>query len=380
MFVAALAPAPESPFVRRMKADLLRLDDRYETQFARRARGKHSLVELDELLAGVRSVLEQIERIPKGARGGELEALRAAARKRLARFEDERVNVARFQTMSGADEAFTRHAYVARTVYLRVARHLSEHPPTHRDLGLLEEMHESLDRARHGMGALTADVGRASASAALDAATVFGERLQAEIAATRAARSDEAPSARARRVAELATAQYTLYETHFSSAGTASSTSRVLSSPRFLARIVGNLTRLAREARGLEETGAVLADLPGRLERYERELDALRKERAEVLLPHLFRALGAAAIERIAAYEQEGRGADTEAQLAALGAVCDALHECRRELIDIGTALGIATADDDSLWAITVRLRRFEEEHAMLRRQRDDFRTACVTT
>jgi hypothetical protein len=348
---------------KKFSEELDTISARYESQFAGMARASRNLDELDSIIAETKSVLSRIESIPDAVRPPDLFELATTARQNVALYERERTLIVEAKRVGPDFELFAQLAASANFVFARYRRHFAGQSRATRDVGLLDEIIENLGAVEQGMADVVARAKSADFKKDLDLVRSSLKMYKDERGEIVKASKEGTPDERASLMANLANAQFAIYQAHF--AGKARATRR----PALLVRVIDRLTAIQKEMRSLEgkgltgQTNAKNIDIvSNQLETYRAELDEVRKARKDTSFADLMGMLGGSANEVFETFRNEYAGKDRKSRdVARLGALCDELGDIRQQMIDLGRAQDSAT-NEANIDVVTGQLTNFEQE------------------
>lgn len=338
---------------------------RYESDFAGQARATRDLAVMDELLNRLRSVVTELEKQPKS--DGATAALEQA-RGRLSMYQTERQAIV--DAKAGGTEAveFARLAAQANFVFARYQRHFAGQSRGTRDLGLLKEMVEELRTIRQRMSVILSVKPNTSYQTDADLVTRVVDQYTDETRQIERAQSEGSPEERASRLADLANAQFAIYDKHFVEK------SRITRRPALLQRVVENLRRIRSSMRELKLSGPTVENnrnnigiVEQALRHNESELAEIRKARQAAPLADIMGMLGGAANDIFEEYRQKFAGKDRRmVDLTTISLLCDQLGEVARQMADM-TRTEKNEMNERNLDIVIERLSAYEEEWRAIR-------------
>ena len=352
---------------KKLAEELDRIAARYESQFAGMPRSSRNLDELDAILAETKSLLQRVESVPQAVRPPDLTELAETARRNVALYERERTLILDAAKVGPAYERFATLATSANFVFARYRRHFAGKSRVTRDLGLLDEMIEDLESIEEGMSEVIKEAKKASGTSELSKDLTLVrttlEMYRGEREQIAKARKDGTPEERASLMAQLANDQFKIYANHF--AGKSRATRR----PALLLRVIDQLGGILGAMRGLQKGGLEgtnnegnIAIVERQLETYKSELEEVRGARKGISFGDLLGMLGTAANEVFDAFRADFAGKDRKTRdLEKLTAMCDELHDVRRQMIEVGRAEPSA-ANDSNIDIVSTQLAAFEQE------------------
>ncbi len=338
---------------------------RYESDFAGQARATRDLAVMDELLNRLRSVVAELEKLAKS--DGVTAALEQA-RGRLSMYQTERQAIV--DAKAGGTEAveFARLAAQANFVFARYQRHFAGQSRGTRDLGLLKEMVEELRTIRQRMSVILSVKPNTSYQTDADLVTRVVDQYTDETRQIERAQSEGSPEERASRLADLANAQFAIYDKHFVEK------SRITRRPALLQRVVENLRRIRSSMRELKLSGPTVENnrnnigiVEQALRHNESELAEIRKARQAAPLADIMGMLGGAANDIFEEYRQKFAGKDRRmVDLTTISLLCDQLGEVARQMADM-TRTEKNEMNERNLDIVIERLSAYEEEWRAIR-------------
>jgi hypothetical protein len=350
-----------------LKTQVDGLSAEYAGRFAGQSRVTRNLGEMDALVGRAQELVQRIEGLPKSAKDDEVSALLDTARSNLQLYRDERKAIADAQSEGPELADFARLATHANGVFARYRRHFAGESRNTRDLGLLAEMIDDLQKIETRMKEVIARSKSASIGQDLDVVrenirlytTERGEIVDSRAAGTLEQQADI--------LAQVANDQFQAYGDHFANK------SRVTRRPQLLQRIIDNLKQVKDRMLGLKKSGLKSENndqnvkiVESNLQMYGKELVEIRKERAAVKLYDLMGNLGSAANDVMEDYRKDFAGKDRKTRdLGALGVLCDRLGEIHRQMIDLGRAEP-NEMNDRNLLIVTDNLVMLENEHVAI--------------
>jgi hypothetical protein len=338
----------------------------YDARFAGQSRITRSLEDINNLTNRLRTLANDLAKLP---RGKERDELATSVKDQVLLFENERKEIMKARSLGPGFEEFSTLRGEANFIFSKYHRHFSGKSRNTRDLGLLAEMIADLEtvervdeRARpraqgparraggpHPRGRQPQDVPR---------------RAREIIEARAMGTDDEQASA----LAEVANAQFNLYEAHF--AGKSRATRR----PELLQRMIDNLTETLERMKALRTKGlrgeyneeehrhrrAEPRHVPQRARR--RSARPARRPRS----PTSRAMLGGAANEVFEAYRKGFAGQDRRTRdLDLLTTICDQLGEIGKQMASLG-AFEPTDQNSKNLQIVTDQRVLFEREYTMI--------------
>ncbi len=311
----------------------------YAARFAGHSRVTRDVGEIEELVRRTKDVVAKLSALP--SRDAKGEELLTSAKDSLATYEVEAVEIKKAKA-SGPDlEEFARLGTAANFVFARYRRHFAGHSRNTRDLGLLAEMVEDLGKIQARMQQIIGkNPGVSGIKDDLELVSNNIELYKKERGEINDARGSGTVDQQADTLAEVANAQFKVYQDHFASK------SRATRRPQLLQRVISNLETTKDRMESLRKAGH-RSDVNARnieiidtnLKLYKTELAEIKKARASVKLADLMGALGGAANEIMEEYRANYAGKARKGRdLDLLSKLCDQLGELARQMTDLGRA------------------------------------------
>lgn len=298
----------------------------YRARFAGQPRATRDVNELRGLITRLNTVISNGKVLAVSTRNPALTSLLDTCQDNLNRYREEEAAILKAQSNPYSVEG-ARLASSANRAFDVYNRHFAGQERATRDPLLLKELIDELKRVRTAM-TVVADKGIETTKQ--DIATVDAQMgvYEQEIVQIERARGEGADSDRASRFAQLANAQFALYNAHF--AGKRRATRR----PELMQRMVTNLETILGEMEAIDkgdassDTNRKNMDIVRQnLDMYRTELTEIRKAREGSSLEDLAGALGGAANDTMALYRDNFAGKDRRTRdLALLGQICDELR------------------------------------------------------
>lgn len=321
----------------KLRAQIGAIDDGYQVQFAGHPRITRDPTLLDRMATDVGRAIEALGALPASP---DRDALLNDARSRLDLYRNEAVAVRDAQ--AGGQDALEAH-YLgewSRFVFHRYRRHFAGQSRATRDLGVLAEMIADLRRIKAEAEALKKRRGDPGLDDTIERVDRNLQLYLDERGEIVSSRGEGTLEQQADVLAAVANDQFALYARHFAGK------SRLSRRPALLQRIIDNLDVIKDRMIVVRDGG--LGDgshtknieiVESRATFYRGELDAIRKVRREASMPDLVGALGTAANELFAEYQEHFAGKDRRTRdVARLTQLCDALEEIGRQMDEIDRA------------------------------------------
>jgi transaldolase len=325
-----------TPQIDALRQQFDEITSEYGVRFAGQARATREVGELDSLIARSKELSAKLQALPEG--DAELEELKKNARENVDLYVAERAKIIEAKNAGPELEEFAALGTTANFVFARYRRHFAGKSRNTRDLGLLDEMIEDLNKvdkrmrdiyAKRKDGGMQEDMQLVSENLTM----YKGERSQ--IAEARGAGNQEQ---QADTLAECANEQFKVYADHF--AGKSRSTRR----PALLQRLISNLRDVKAKMLALKTAGFKsdvnennIKIVNDNLNMYESELAEIKKVRASTKLIDLMGNLGAAANDVMQEYRENFAGQDRSTRdLDRLSKLADQMGEIMRQMSDLG--------------------------------------------
>jgi DNA repair exonuclease SbcCD ATPase subunit len=344
--------------------DLAQARSTYGGRFAGQPRATRPMTRLDELIATVRAVAGEAERMGAAASAAEARRLEAA-------WTEERAAI--LEAQRGGRDAVRASdlAQWLRDSFQRYRRFFAGQARDTRDVGILQEIIEDVERRVGEIDALLLRYTDADLAAAREQATTNLGVYRSELGEIRAARASGVPDQRAARLAGLANAQFQRYRDLFAGK------ERVSRRRRTLELIVATLTEILDEMLEVERLGTTLPNharnvqiVRSNLQAYEAEIQNLRVARSRATRGDRVRGLAEAANAVFDQYRAEfGGHARATRDPARVAAMWELLWPLALEMEDLAR-------DDDAepvgsnLRKVRDNLRLYEREWVLVHEAR----------
>ncbi len=334
----------------------------YDARFAGQSRVTRSLEDLNGILNQLRGLQTELGKLPRSRDRDEVERM---AKESVALMEAERKEILKAKSLGPDFEDFDALRSEANLVFAQYHRHFADRSRTTRDLGLLAEMIDDLERIEEEMQELLPRV-QGPTGPEKDLATVREnmKMYRGERGEIVEARGMGTPDEQASNLAEIANGQFKLYDDHFAGK------SRVTRRPELIQRMIDNLTQVFDRMKTLREQGLRLKYnddnmkvVEESLATYTSELAEIRKARQGTSFGDLQGMLGGAANEVFEEYKKGFAGQDRRTRnLETLSAICDRLSELGRQMALLGRAEP-AELNSRNLQIVTDQRVLFEREY-----------------
>ena len=323
-----------------LRAEVDQITGEYDARFAGHSRVTRDLNDINNLISRIRSVVGELGRLP---RSSDRNALEETAKTSLTLYENERKEVMRAKSLGADFEDFDTLRTEANMVFAQYDRHFAGQNRATRDLGLLGEMIEDLERVGESMREIAptlANIPNNGAQSDIDLVTDNVKMYQTERGEIIEARGAGTVDEQAAALAEVANAQFKIYDDNFAGKN------RVTRRPALLQRMITSLEQVLERMRALEKAGNVSSfnrDNAGIVEQalstYRLEIGEIRKAREGTKFSDLQGTLGGAANDIFDLYRANFAGQDRKTRDPALmSSICDQLAEIGRQMADLGRA------------------------------------------
>ena len=356
-----------SPTIEALKKQVDELSSEYAGRFAGQSRVTRDLAELDDIIGRAKDLVSRIEGLPKSAKDAEVDELFSTAQGNLKLYRDERAEIVKAKSEGPELEAFSHLGTQANFVFARYRRHFAGKSRNTRDLGLLAEMVDDLTKIQQRMKEVAARAKSSGLNDDLELVTNNIKLYTAERGEVVDARGTGTSESQADVLAEVANAQFQLYQDHFANK------SRLTRRPQLLQRMIDNLKQLKDRMQGLKKGGLKseqneknIGIVDSNLQMYINELAEIRKARAAMKLVDLMGNLGGTANEVMEQYRSNFAGKDRKSRdLDLLSVLCDQLGEIHRQMFELGRAEP-NEMNTRNLAIVTDNLVMFENEYAAI--------------
>ena len=334
---------------------------RYTANFAGKPRATRELGILEDLITQLDALIEQTKTLMNGDRDATIVDFLETATSNLERYHSERSAIREAKAQPHAVEGALLAARANRCfdVY---GRHFAGQNRGTRDRMLLHEVVNELEDLRVQMRNLL-DRGGDKIRGDLETVSQQLQMYRDEVTNIARAQTVGTQEEVANRLAELANAQFKLYQAHF--AGKSRTTRR----PALIERMIANLEEYQAEMNELAEDGFTstmnrnnIGIIANNLEMYRNELKAIRDAREQTAVADLAGALGGAANEVFAAYQDNFAGKERATRdLDLMSTICDQLREIALQMREIGDEISI-DSNDKNLHIVEERWATYEGE------------------
>lgn len=345
-----------------------RIHAAYDAHFAGQPRISRDPALLDDLVRQIEAVSGEADDLPRAER----DTLRDELRQTRDLYQREAQAVRDAQ--AGGPDAFEAHhlSTWAQVAFGRYRRHFAGKARATRDLGLLGELIEDLERLDAQMQGLAKRFDNEELRGARTSLEANLKLYRQERAAIREARLSGTLDEQAGILATLANDQFELYRTHF--AGQPRNSRR----PSLLERIVTNLETILDRMKGLQQQGLHaeandnnIGIVEGRLAAYRTELEAVRQARQQTSWPDLVNALGQAANALFDKYRENYAGHDRATRDPdLLASIAEGLVDVARQMDDLDRVREDDT-NQHNLQIVLDHLRLYDREHGLIRQARE---------
>lgn len=345
------------------------IQNEYGVYFAGHARITRDVGIMDQLINRMAALHTEASAKAMGT-AGELPALVKAMEEALELYKNERKAIEQAQA-SGPD-ALEAHLLVQWTnfVYHVYRRHFAGHDRRTRDLGLLAECIEDLERIQGYMDGLaeeleSPDQALQNARETLARNMELYKKERGEIVA---ARNNGSLEQQSDILAQVANEQFSVYQAHFSGKP------RISRRPGTLQRIVDNLTQVKDRMETLQSQGLRseandrnIGIVASRVEFYGTELNEVRNVRQNTNYEELVGALGAAANAVFDVYSKNFAGQDRNSRdVTLIRSLCDELYDIARQMDELDRVKPNNT-NQHNLATVLDNLVMYTREHDLIR-------------
>lgn len=360
----------DSATLDKLTRDLEGLQGTYQMRFANQPRITRSLGVLDDLIKRAEAIRSALDNVDANGAAQRVSEMREDVEARLERYRAERSAIADAQRNGPAAIEATILGTRANHVIFRYRRHFAGQARNTRDLSLLEELIQDLEALQQEMVNLSATYGQTEQTTSDQ--QVVREHIalfRREGDAIAQAQAEGTPENRAGLLGGLANNQFDNYRVHFANK------TRISRRPELLIRIVATLEFILGEMRGLRDRGLRvdfhdrnIQIVEERIAAYRKELEEIRKVRADSSLDQVLDSLGQAANALMSEYGQEFAGQSRATRsLKRLSELCDQMGEIERQM----HRLLLVGSRDDSPWASNLDIVRdalamFEREYTAI--------------
>ena len=327
-----------SPTVAALQSEAEDISNTYQARFAGHSRVTRDIGEMEELVRRTRDLLGKLEAEPTS---DEVTTMLATARENLELYQNEREAI-RAAKAAGPDlEEFTKLGVQANFVFSRYRRHFAGKSRNTRDLGLLAEMIDDLQKIQQRMQPIAKkNAGVSGIAEDLELVTTNIKLYIAERGEIADSRGTGTLDQQADVLAEVANGQFKVYQDHFADK------SRLTRRPQLLQRMISNLETVKDRMAGLKKAGLKsetndnnINIVTQNLGLYRTELAEIKKARASVKLSELMGNLGGTANDVMEEYSQNFAGKARKGRdVDLLSKLCDQLGEISRQMSDLGRA------------------------------------------
>jgi hypothetical protein len=356
-----------------IRNDIDQIGAEYDARFAGQSRVTRDLATLNDIINRMKRVQGDLDRQQRTIPASEYGKLRDTVRQSIQIYETERKEIMKVKSLGADYEDFDALRTQANLVFARYHRHFAGKARNTRDLGLLAEMIDDLERIGESMAELAPAVPAGHGTREdMDLVAQNRQMYVTERGEIVEARGMGTTEEQAGTLAECANGQFRLYDVHF--AGRARQTRR----PDLLQRMIDTLTQvqdrmktLRAQQPGLTQNGDNINIVEESLSTYRLELEEIRKARQATKFADLQGMLGGAANEIFNEYGQHFAGQDRRTRsLDLLSDLADRLGEIYRQMWDLGRAEP-TEMNDRNLAIVTEQLVMFEREYVAIEEARN---------
>lgn len=330
-----------TPTVRMIQDQIDQIGAEYDARFAGQSRVTRDLSVLNDLIARMKRVQQDLERAQRGIPAAEFGKLRDTVRQSVQIYENERKEIMRVKSLGPDFEDFDALRTQANLTFALYRRHFAGKARNTRDLGLLAEMIDDLERVQDNMKELAASI--PPGHGVQEDIELVGSNMKMysdERGEIVEARGMGTPEEQAGVLAECANNQFRLYQVHFAGK------SRVTRRPALIQRMIDNLTQIQDRMKTLRAQGLRsdanddnIQIVEESLGTYRSELEEIRKAREGTRFADLQGMLGSAANEVFDLYAKNFAGQDRRTRdIELISDICDQLGEIGRQMWDLGRA------------------------------------------
>lgn len=323
-----------------LRAEFDQITAEYDARFAGHSRVTRDLNDANNLINRTRSVVSELSRLP---RSNDKSALEDSAKSSLALYENERKEIMRAKSLGADFEEFDALRTDANMVFAQYDRHFAGKNRATRDLGLLGEMIDDLERIGENMREVQPAIASIPSNGAAQDIALVADNLkmyQTERGEIIEARGAGTVDEQAAALAEVANAQFKIYDDNFAGKN------RVTRRPALLQRMITSLEQVLDRMRALQSQGGVsdfnrdnISIVESALGTYRAELNEIRKAREGTKFSDLQGSLGGAANDLFDEYRANFAGQDRKTRnLDLMSSICDRLGEVGRQMADLGRA------------------------------------------
>jgi hypothetical protein len=323
-----------APAIEALKQQIDDLSSEYAARFAGHSRVTRELADIEGLVTRAKQVVGKLEALPKSAKDPEVEALVDLAKSNLQLYQTERTAIAEAKQGGPAMVEFAALGTQANFVFARYRRHFAGKARNTRDLGLLAEMVDDLQKLQTRMKTLIAGKSDQRMQDDLELVGTNIKLYVAERGEIVESRNAGTAEEQADVLAEVANLQFQVYQDHFASK------SRLTRRPELLQRMIDNL-KLVKERMEALKKGGVSSEsntknidiVQANVDMYVTELAEIRKARSGVKLADLMGNLGSAANDVMTEYRENFAGKERATRdLDLLSKLADQLGEIFRQM------------------------------------------------
>lgn len=342
------------------------LHGNYSFRFAGHARITRDLKALDQLISDTTALLGEAQQADVSGPPAEREQLISELKERVDLYTKERGEIASAQEAGPAAKEASVLASRANFIINRYRRHFANRERKSRDTGFLSEMIQDLQRIKeemrlmlnvHPIEQLEADLRTVSNNIE----TYIKERAEILNARDRLSLDDKFSN-----LANLANAQFRVYESHFAGK------SRISRRPGLLQRIIDNLSEIQKSMNNLgiisEVNDKNIQIVEDRLRLYRDEIKQIEGVRSQNSLEDQAGELGGSANSIMEEYGKVFAGQDRRTRdLEALGLLCDQMGEVERQMHAIALQRNI-DMNINNLSIVRDALSMFDREYVEIQR------------
>ena len=345
-----------------LKEQAARITEQYNRIFAGQPRHDRDPGMLDEMA----STLSEIVAATEGFL--DEEPWRASLREAQELYESEAAAIREVQSRGQDEIAALAYGDWVEFVGGAYRRHFAGRSRSTRDSSLLDEYLTELDRVLTALSSVPTE-NMPGIKEIIEQARQNRELYQRERGAIAAARGAGTLAEQGDILAAIANEQFVIYKAQFAG-------KQRLSRPPWVLQRVITLLEIVRERMEALRTQGLSADsnfkniaiVDERLKFYRSELDAIRKNRAETNFDELVNALGKAANDIFAVYNDKFAGQDRKTRsLETLSQLCDGLFDLARQMRDLDEVQE-HQANVHNLKVVVERLRLYQREYQFVQK------------
>ena len=316
-----------------LQQEARKIHGQYSFRFAGHPRITRDTRVLDGLIDNTQTLSNQITELPGNGSAAAKDELAAQTTERLDLYKREREAIVEVQLAGPAAREASLLGTRANYVIGRYRRHFAGRDRKTRDLGILSEMIQDLQKIKEEMRLLASvhPIDQLSADH-----TIVSQNLETYIrerAEILAARERLELGEQISNLATIANGYFKLYSDHFAGK------ERLTRRPGLLRRLIDGLAEIQKSMQGIksraisEVNDRNIAIVQERIDLYRQESGEIDKVRKENTLEQLSGRLGAAANELLESYSASFAGQSRETRdLEEINLLCDYMGEIERQM------------------------------------------------